>query len=77
MHYQYNDAQDYKKREPPLKEILFEPVINTIRYNIQETEIDCDGFDIYAFNCTKESANIYNSSSKSPPMPAKIGRWCK
>lgn len=39
--------------------------------------INCEDFSKYALNCTVDAALAYNSTRKSPPMPAKIGNWCR
>ncbi|XP_052751029.1 uncharacterized protein LOC113511501 [Galleria mellonella] len=62
------------------EEMVFEPVL-TLTKNKEETmslkNINCENFTNYALNCTVQAALLYNSSRKTPPMPAKIGDWCR
>ncbi|CAH0598228.1 unnamed protein product [Chrysodeixis includens] len=58
----------------------FEPIMTLTKDKeklVVMKNINCDDFSKYALNCTVEAALMYNSSRKSPPMPAKIGDWCK
>ncbi|KAJ8708415.1 hypothetical protein PYW07_010540 [Mythimna separata] len=61
-------------------DLEFEPIITLTKDKekmIVVKNINCDDFAKYAMNCTFEAALMYNSTKKSPPMPAKIGDWCK
>ncbi|KAL0860433.1 hypothetical protein ABMA27_009822 [Loxostege sticticalis] len=74
----YDDESD--RRAFPITDMEFEPVTNRNRDKDKiplVKNINCEDFSNYALNCTVEAAIMYNSSRKSPPMPLKIGDWCK
>lgn len=58
----------------------FEPIMTLTKDKekiIVMKNINCDEFAKYAMNCTFVAAMMYNSSKKSPPMPAKVNDWCR
>ncbi|KAG6465700.1 hypothetical protein O3G_MSEX015332, partial [Manduca sexta] len=79
----FPDLYDYEQstsRSFAMDDFDFEPMVPLAKDREKLTvtkNINCDDFSRYALNCTMEAAVIYNSSKKSPPMPAKIGDWCK
>ncbi|XP_072946287.1 uncharacterized protein [Epargyreus clarus] len=64
----------------PTEEVEFEPVTVLSKEKekyISSQNLNCDDFSRFALNCTVEAAFIYNSTRISPPMPDKIGDWCR
>uniref|UniRef100_A0A2A4JWP9 Uncharacterized protein n=1 Tax=Heliothis virescens TaxID=7102 RepID=A0A2A4JWP9_HELVI len=75
-----DDDQTPKPRTQSAEDIEFEPVMTLTKDKeklVVVKNINCEDFSKYAMNCTVEAALMYNSSRKSPPMPAKVGDWCK
>ncbi|XP_059056270.1 uncharacterized protein LOC131850120, partial [Achroia grisella] len=63
-----------------IEEMEFEPTISLTKNKekgLSVKNINCDNFSKYAVNCTIEAALLYNSSRKTPPLPAKIMDWCR
>ncbi|XP_028175124.1 uncharacterized protein LOC114363566 [Ostrinia furnacalis] len=77
--YLYDD-ESTRRTFPTSEEMEFEPVTTLTKDKekmVLMKNINCEDFSRYALNCTVEAAIVYNSSRKSPPMPAKVADWCK